>query len=75
MFHDAGDGLLGHAGIMLEHHIGNRAAVVHVAHDADKGRYGADLRVAPAQRRDLAPGVEIFALHAYRHLRPRPLSR
>jgi hypothetical protein len=51
------------------------AAVVHVAHDADKRRYGADLRVAPAQRRDLAPGVEIFVLHAYRHLRPRPLSR
>ena len=64
---DLSNRLLGHARIMLERHLGDRAALVRIAHQPDEARHRADPRIAPAQRGNLGTHIEISGLNAYRH--------
>ena len=59
---DAGELGFGHAGIMLERHLGDGAVLI--AHRADEADDGADIAAARFERGDLGADVEIFKLHA-----------
>jgi hypothetical protein len=56
------DGLLGHAGVVLQLHRGDGAAVVAVPHRADEAADRAHALVARAQRGELVAQVEITRL-------------
>ncbi len=45
LFDDLADSLFGHSRIVLQRHPLHDLALVHVPHDADKGRHRTDIRV------------------------------
>ena len=65
--HDVFQRLLGHAGIVLQLHLGHAGAFVQVAHRADKTDDRANFRIGRAQLRQLRTEVEILGLNADGH--------
>ena len=65
------DRLFGHAGIVLQHHLRDGLALVHVAHHAHKTRDRPDLGVAATQRRNFRADIEILDLYSDCHFQLR----
>src|SRR5471032_1591557 len=62
---DGGDGLLRHARIMFQLHLGHGRALVHIAHRADKGHDTTNPGLTGAQLRHLGRQIEIAGLDAH----------
>ena len=64
---DLGQGLFGHAGIMLQQHAGDCFAVIKVAHVTDKADHRADAQIGVMQGTQLSPRIEGRSLHTNSH--------
>ena len=59
---DGSEGVLGHAGVVLERHRGDAPALGHVAHGADEAGDAADIEAAGDQGGDVGADVDYLVL-------------
>ena len=70
-FHgDLGQGLFGHAGVMLQEHPRHVVAVIEVADIADKTHHRADADIGSVHRVDFDAGVKRRGLYTDGHAQP-----